>query len=155
MASSKTMSAEAFGSLIELAFRPFLSELGFMIQPSQVSGRCYRATFVEARHTLVIAFEPGDEHVTIMLFTNHDDSLMAIDDPENTLRLTDLNARYQPKTTASARAENEVHFSQIEQTDPVGKLLLKYAKELRLVLPLHLERPAVDMNAFQRNIHES
>ena len=74
------MNGNSFGSLIESAFRPFLSELGFTFQSAHLGGRYYRATFIESRYTLIVTFEPGDEEVIVMLLTNGDDSLKAIDD---------------------------------------------------------------------------
>jgi hypothetical protein len=132
------MNGNSFSSLIDSTFRPFLSDLGFVFQSVQLSGRYYRATFVEHQHTLIVTFEPGDEEVVVMLLTNGDDSLKAIDDPARTPRLGDLSARYMSATTPLARTENRAYFSQFEQTDPAEKMLLKCAKDLRLVLPLHL-----------------
>lgn len=132
------MNGNSFGSLIDSAFCPFLSELGFTFQSAHLSGRYYRATFVESRYTLIVTFEPGDEEVIVMLLTNGDDSLKAIDDSAKTPRLGDLNARYMSETTVRARTENDVYFGQFERTDQAEKKLLKCAKDLRLVLPLHL-----------------
>lgn len=132
------MNRNSFSSLIDSAFCPFLSELGFTFQSAHLSGRYYRATFVESRYTLIVTFEPGDEEVIVMLLTNGDDSLKAIDDSAKTPRLGDLNARYMSETTASARTENDAYFGQFERADPAEKILLESAKNLRLVLPLHL-----------------
>jgi hypothetical protein len=134
------MNGKSFSDLIDLAFRPFLSDLGFNLQPIHVSGRYYRANFVGNQQTLTVSFEPGDESITIMLIKNTDDSLDAIDDSERAPRLSDLNKRYMSKTTAAERTENDSYFGHIERADPAERLLLKCAKELRLVLPLHLGR---------------
>jgi hypothetical protein len=146
-APSTAMNGNYFSSLIDSAFRPFLSDLGFTFQSTHLSGRYYRATFVEPQHTLVVTFEPGDEEVVVMLLTNGDDSLKAIDDSAITPRLGDLNARYMSETTARARKENNAYFGQFEQTDPAEKMLLKCAKDLRLVLLLHLGKILGDLGS--------
>ena len=127
-----------FKNLIEFVFCPFLAKLGFELEPVHLSGRYYRASFVSKDHTLVIAFEPGDNHVTVMLLINGDDDLNAIDDPTRSPRLSHLNARYMAAVTPAARTENERYFSQFRSQEGVEQILLKCAKELRLVLPLHL-----------------
>jgi hypothetical protein len=132
------MNGVIFTNLMESAFRPFLGKLGFAMQPLHVSGRYYRATFGGPHYTLLITFEPGDENTTVMLLTNGDDDLKAIDDPARTPRLADLNSRYMPQVSTDARSENEAYFDQFAASDRTEKLLLKCAKDLRLVLPLHL-----------------
>ena len=132
------MNGQDFSCLIDVAFVPFLSELGFSVQPLHVSGRYYRASFIGSRYTLLITFEPGDEQVMVMLLENGDDDLRSIDDPMKTLRLSHLNARYMGQVTAESRSKNEAFFSTVEVNDAAARSLLKCAKDLRLVLPLHL-----------------
>lgn len=123
---------------MQSVFKPFLEQLGFAMQPVHVSGRYYRASFAGRNNTLLITFEPGDEQTTVMLVTNGDDDLRAIDDPVKTPRLSHLNARYMGLVTASERAENEAFFGQLEPRDRAEYGLIKCAKDLRLVLPRHL-----------------
>lgn len=132
------MNGSSFESLMKSVFKPFLEQLGFVMQPVHVSGRYYRASFADRQHTLLITFEPGDEQATVMLLTNGDDDLRAIDDPVRTPRLSHLNARYMGLVTASERAENEAFFGQLEPHDRAEHGLIKCAKDLRLVLPRHL-----------------
>ena len=108
------------------------------MQPAHLSGRYYRVTFVGDLHTLLITFEPGDEQLIVMLLRNGDSDLKAIDDPAKTPRLSNLVARYLPAVTAQERAENETFFSQVKPRDSAEKSLLESAKDLRLVLPLHI-----------------
>lgn len=132
------MNGETFANIINSAFRPFLSELGFTMDPLHVSGRCYGAIFNNSHYKLLISFEPGDENTAVMLVTIGDDDLKAIDDTARTPRLADLNSRYMPSVSADAHSENEAYFKSLTVTDPIESNLLKCAKDLRLVLPLHL-----------------
>lgn len=132
------MNGPSFEKLVNSIFSPFLKELGFVFRPALVSGRYYRSSFVSLRHTLLVTFEPGEERADVMLLSNEQDDLHSIDDLSKTPRLSDLNARYMRQVTASERAENEAHFEQLGPYDDMERGLLKYAKDLRLVLPLHL-----------------
>ena len=133
------MTGERFASLVKEAFNPFLSDLGFKPEQPHFSGRYYCTNFVGKRHTLVLSFEPGDACLTAMLVRNDDDDLAAIDDPRKTSRVSDLNRMYMEEITASERKVNEEFFSPVKVEDRNEQALLKYAKDLRLVLPRHLQ----------------
>ncbi len=132
------MNGINFENMMDSVFKPFLEELRFAMQPVFVSGRYYRASFVGPDHTLLITFEPGDEFTAIMLITNGDDDLRAIDDPIKTPRLSHLNARYMGLVAPSERVANEAFFGHLEPQDRAEEGLIKCAKDLRLVLPRHL-----------------
>jgi hypothetical protein len=132
------MSGKDFESLIHRAFSPFLSPLGFELQPLHLSGRLFRASCAGPRYILLITFEPGDGETTVMLLTKGHEDLRSIDDTERTPRLPDLNARYVGRVTPEGRAANDAFFRSIEVDDPAERKLLKCARDLRLVLPLHL-----------------
>jgi hypothetical protein len=133
------MTGNRFAELIKQAFCPFLGELGFKAEEPLLSGRYYRARFVGRQHTLVVSFEPGDDFLVVMLVTNDDDNLEAIDDPQKTPRLNDLNRMHMAGVTQLERMSNEGFFSSIEVEDRNEQALLKGAKDLRLVLPRHLK----------------
>jgi hypothetical protein len=132
------MNGQDFTRISDQAFAPFLRELGFVAQPPQISGRAYHATFVGRRHTLSVSFEPGDDYFSIMLLTNGADDLASIDDRAKTPRLSDLNARYAALISPFERAANEEYFAGVVVNHPFERQLLKFAKDLRLVLPKHL-----------------
>lgn len=132
------MTGKRFESLVKEAFNPFLSELGLKPERQHLSGRYYRANFVGKQHTLVVSFEPGDAYLSVMLVQNDNDDLVAIDNPQKTPRLNDLNRWYMSDVTPSERANNEAYFSTIKVEGPSEQALLKCAKDLRLVLPRHL-----------------
>jgi len=134
------MNDQEFCRIIDQAFMPFLSELGFVAKPKSISGRAYIADFAGAAWTLSVSFEPGDDYFAIILLNNDLDGLAAFDDREKSPRLSDLNARYMGQVTPAERDENEIFFSHVSATHPHEKQLLKFAKELRLVIPKHLNR---------------
>lgn len=51
-----------------------------------------------------------------------------------------MNAKYMSQVSAEARSQNETYFSPFKAADRTEKMILKCAKDLRLVLPLHLGR---------------
>lgn len=132
------MNGSRFESLVQSAFKPFLSDLNFEMEPIHVSGSYYRASFVDHRHRLSVSFEPGDEVVTVTLFTIGIHDIESINDPVKSPRLSTLNARYMGLVTGKERADNEVFFGKLHARGHIENVLIKCAKELRLVLPHHL-----------------
>jgi hypothetical protein len=132
------MNGQDFTRITSQAFAPFLSELDFVEQPTQISGRAYHANFFGKGHTLSVSFEPGDDYFSIMLIANEANDLASIDDRAKTPRLSDLNARYAALISPSEREANEDYFAGVVVNHPFERQLLKFAKELRLVLPKHL-----------------
>jgi hypothetical protein len=132
------MNGQDFSRVIDQAFSPFLRELRFIAQPTQISGRAYHASFSGPQHTLSVSFEPGDDYFSIMLLAKGADDLASIDDRSKTPRLSDLNARYAASVSSAEREANELFFSGVSVNHPFERQLLKFAKELRLVLPKHL-----------------
>lgn len=133
------MNGTTFEKLVRSAFCPFLVELGFQAESIHVSGRHYKASLIGRGHVLVVSFEPGEDQFTVMMMTAGLEDVKSIDDRSKTPRLSDLNERYMAKVTPSERAENEVFFSGMESRDKQEHILLKIAKDLRLVLPLYLD----------------
>lgn len=133
------MRSDNFRRLTEEAFNPFLKELGFQPQPLQINGRFCEAEFKGTDFTLSVSFEPGDDYFTTMLIQNNDCSLAAIDDSVKTPRLSDLNRMYMSAVSQQEREDNEAFFSSIKVEGSNELDFLKIAKELRLVLPRHLQ----------------
>ena len=73
-----------------------------------------------------------------MVFSRKNGELSDIDDRTKTPRLADLNNRYMAAILNEERAENEAVFESVAVNDKDERLLLKAAKELRLVLPRYL-----------------
>jgi hypothetical protein len=132
------MSGRGFLRIVRTGFAPFLKELGFIMETPSLSGRSYRATFTSPEEVVSVSYEPGDEVLFVMVFCRQNGGLSDIDDRSNTPRLSDLNMRYMHTITKEERLENEVIFGAIEPRDNEERLLLKAAKELRLVLPKYL-----------------
>jgi len=132
------MNGLGFFRIIEAAFAPLLAHLGFSMDRPRISGRVYSASFSNQRCSVNVSFEPGDERLLVLVFTKEDGKLSDIDDRAKTPRLADLNRRYMRQVLLQERTANENAFKSISADDTQERLLLKYAKELRLVLPRHL-----------------
>jgi hypothetical protein len=133
------MTSNDFLKIINDAFKTFLTDLGFVLGPASVSGRLYDVSFSRQDYVVSISYEPGDEYFLIIVFSkNAEDQLSNIDDRKQSPRLEDLNKIYMPLITADQRAQNELFFRLVVPENKSQKMLLKAAKELRLVLPLYL-----------------
>lgn len=121
------------------AFVPFLSELGFRMDAPSISGRFYRVSFTALRHQVSLSYEPGDDAFFVVVFCREGGQLSDYDDRTRTPRLSDLNMRYMHLVSVSERASNQAFFEGVIARDPGEGLVLKAAKELRLVLPRHLQ----------------
>ena len=132
------MNGLGFFRMIDEAFAPFLTQLGFSMNSPRISGRLYAASFSNETHSVDISFEPGDERFLVLVFSKENGKLSDIDDAVKTPRLADLNGRYMQALTRKERSANEIVFKSVLAHDSQERLLLKYAKELRLVLPRHL-----------------
>jgi hypothetical protein len=133
------MNDERFLVTVEQAFSPFLSRLGFTADDPSISGRYYRASFSGPMNSIWITFEPGDDELSIIIFTRENGRLSNIDDRSKTPRLSDLNSRYMRMVSDQARSDNEAIFADVVAKDSRERLMLKAAKELHLVLPKYLE----------------
>lgn len=134
------MDGQDFLRVCKGAFVPFLTELGFSMDTPSISGRFYRVSFTGAVHAVSVSYEPGDEALFVMVFGREGGELTDIDDRLKTPRLADLNARYMPTITREERAKNEAAFVGVEARDREEVVLVKAAKELRLVLPKYLRK---------------
>jgi hypothetical protein len=132
------MNGQDFLRIAKEAFVPFLKELGFVMTAPSISGRFYRVSFTGSAHAVSVSYEPGDEVLFVMVFSRKNGELSDIDDRAKTPRLADLNSRYMPTITNEERAENDVVFESTIVHDKEERLLLKAARELRLVLPKYL-----------------
>ena len=132
------MNGQDFLRIAKEAFIPFLKELGLEMDEPSMSGRFYRASFTGPAHAVSVSYEPGDGAFFVMVFGRKNGKLSDIDDRTKTPRLADLNSRYMPTITNKERVENEVAFESVVARDREERLLLKAAKELRLVLPKYL-----------------
>jgi hypothetical protein len=138
IACDSPMNGQDFVRLVNTAFSPFLRELGFSPDPFAISGRFYRASFTGPLHSVSVSFEPGDNAFFVLVFTREGRRLSDIDDRLKTPRLSDLNRRYMNTVTDEERAANEDAFAGLEPADDEEAALIRYAKELRLVLPKYL-----------------
>jgi hypothetical protein len=125
------MDGPGFLRIVRAGFAPFLKDLGFGMDTPCVSGRLYRITFTRPKEVVWVAYEPGDEMLSIMLFTRQNEVLSDTDDRSTTPRLNDLDLRYMHTVAKVERRANEVLFRAIEPRDNEQRLLLKAAKELR------------------------
>lgn len=132
------MDGNGFLKIIRTAFQPFLLPMGFSAKAPSVNGRFYEATFEGTESVISVAFEPGENYFNVYIFGLEAGRLSDIDDRESTRRLSDLNSRYQHEVTPRERVDNENFFQQVIANDNAEKMLLKGAKDLRLILPLYL-----------------
>lgn len=103
-----------------------------------ISGRCYSVSFCGQSNKVSVSYEPGDDVFFILIFSRKDGGWSDIDDRLKTPRLADLNRRFFSDVTNEERAANEEVFRKIKVCDAQERLMLKAAKELRLVLPKYL-----------------
>lgn len=132
------MNGKDFLRVIQDAFDPFLMTLGFSMETPSISGRFYRASFSGPKNAVSISYEPGDNALFVLVFSREKGELSDVDDRTKTPRLADLNARYMPLVSDAERVANEVFFQGVVVKDQEERQLLKFAKELRLVLPRYL-----------------
>lgn len=135
------MTDQDFLRIAKEAFVPFLKEFGFVIDEPSISGRFYCVDFNSARHQVSVSYEPGDNALFVMVGESWNGKFVDIDDTAKTPRLTDLNSRYMATVSNDERADNEAVFESVVVNDKEERLLLKAAKELRLVLPKYLKSP--------------
>ncbi len=129
------MNGVRFRHLVETGIAPFMSELGLGRVELAISGRAYTCEFIGPSHVVTISFEPGDSFLVVAVQSLKNGILSEWDDRASTPRLSDLNHMYMPYVTNQERAENDVDLMSVLPQDDEERMLLKYAKELRLVLP--------------------
>jgi hypothetical protein len=132
------MTDQGFIRIANEAFAPVLIRLGFVMNEPSISGRFYCVDFNSAHHQVSVSYEPGDNALFVMIGESRNGKFVDIDDTTKTPRLTDLNSRYMAAITNEERTENEAVFEAVAANDKEERLLLKAAKELRLVLPKYL-----------------
>jgi len=132
------MNGQDFQRITSAAFEPFLKELGYLTDNISISGRFYRVFYKAHKNVISVSYEPSDRALFVMIFTRNGDELSDIDDTASTPRLSDLNSRFMHTVSVEKRKENENYFKSISACDDDERLLLKCAKELRLVLPCYL-----------------
>ena len=132
------MDGQEFINIVSKGFAPFLKELGFSLNTPSISGRMYRADFSGSRNVVSISYEPGNDALFIAIFSLENGVPSSYDDLLKTPRLANLNKRYMHLVTASDRFKNEAAFESVRPAGRVEKLLMKSAKELRLILPKYL-----------------
>jgi hypothetical protein len=133
------MDGFEFFRIADEAFAPFLAELGLSMDSPSISGRLYCVSFSSGTHSVQISYEPGDDEAPrILVFTKEQGHLSEIDDSIKTPRLADLNSRYMREIDIDERTANDAVVASIHVNDHQERLLLKAAKELRLVLPKYL-----------------
>jgi hypothetical protein len=133
------MDAESFVRIVQSAFSPFLSELGFHMEPPLLGGKFYKASFKSSDLVVSIYFEPGESFLLIPIFSVNDGKLSDIDDRSATPRIEDLNRRYMPLITPGDREKKAKNFDFVSANDDEEKMLLKRAEDLSHVLPMYLK----------------
>jgi hypothetical protein len=132
------MNSQAFLRIIDQAFVPFLADLGLFKDSTVVHGRMYCVDFKGTRNKISISFEPGDNALYLYVFSIEIGVVSHIDDLVKTPRIEHLNRLYMPYVSRADREQIKARFAGIEICGPLERLLLKAAKDLSLVLPLHL-----------------
>jgi hypothetical protein len=132
------MNDQDFLTIVNHAIGPFLKELGFWLETPSISGRFYRVSFSSQNHAVWISFEPGEDAFFVTVFCRENGRLSDIDDPVKTLRLAELNSRYMNRVKPEERAATEKALQSLVPKDEEERVLLKLAKELRVVLPKYL-----------------
>jgi len=127
-----------FVRIVNEAFVPLLSRLGFSSEAPVLRGRFNSASFLRKDYVVDVSYEPGDEAIIIMVLRRKDGKLSDIDDPANTVRLDTLKERYMHLVTREEFEEGNVAFGAVRATDPTEQLMVKSARELALVLPKYL-----------------
>lgn len=135
--SYSAMNGNEFMAIVEQVYSPFLAKMGFSACRSSISGRSYRASFDRKDGTLWISYEPGEDFLLIVVL-GRGDGLTGIDDRRKAPRLSDLRQKYMRELTHDDFIDNERYFSGLSANDGRGELLMKAARELRLVLPPYL-----------------
>ena len=134
------MDGQDFIRVMHDAFEPFLVVLGFSMETPSTSGRFYRASFSSTENSVWVTYEPGDDALFVYVFCRDKNGLSDIDDRIKTPRLSDLNSRYMHSVSKDELTENELFFQPVDVRDNDERLLLKCAKELRVVLPRYLSQ---------------
>jgi hypothetical protein len=132
------MDGNDFLRIIRDAYVPFLRELDFTLDRTDIQGREYSVSFTGPANTVVVSYEPGDEAFFVFVFGRKGKHLTDIDDSSQTPRLSDLNTKFMKGITPAERSHSDASFGTIATGDRKEEELVKAAKELRLVLPRHL-----------------
>ena len=135
------MTGQDYVRLGHEAFEPFLKEFGFSMDEPTIHGREYCISFTSKKHSVQVAYEPGDDALFAYIFGCENGILSDIDDTTVTPRLGDLNKLYMSKVSGDEHAENYEFFKAVHANDEEEKLVLEVARELRLVLPKYLNEP--------------
>jgi hypothetical protein len=135
------MNGQDFIRIAGEAFAPFLKGLGFAMGTPSISGRHYWISFTSTTHVVDVSYEPGEpgDALFVQVSMREKGKLSAFDDASKTLRLGDLNSRFMQFVRDEERNANEAVFRSVVAHDKMERLLLKFAKELRLVLPRYLQ----------------
>ena len=133
------MNGQDFLRVIRDAYLPFLTEIGFSMEEPSISGRFYRASFISSTNSVWVSYEPGDNELSVYVFSLEKGRLSEVDDSSKTPTLSDLNNKYMHLVSKEEHVENESYFSSVGVRDNKEKSLLKCAKDLHIVLPRHLK----------------
>lgn len=135
------MSGRDFERIVTQVYTPFLVELGFSVVALHHSGRSYSVRFASGTHRISLSYEPGDEWANLVVSDTPNPSLAEFDDRTRSPRLSDLNRKYMSQVTEDDRRSNNLYFGAETSGSPQETQLFKWARELRLLLRLHLSSP--------------
>lgn len=131
------MNGQDFLRIIDDGF-VFLNDFDFLMDEPHISGRMYQVEFRSPTNVLTVAYEPSENNLTVYLSRVKNGQRSNVDDERNTFRLNQLNRTFMKDVTTEERKRNEEFFRSVSARDPAEKLLLKAAKDLRLILPKYL-----------------
>ncbi len=133
------MNEKDFTEMINKAFIPFLKDLGFIMDSQNISGKFYKVSFSDSTHKVNIAYEPSEKERLFVVIFRINSPLSEFDNRSKSPSLSNLNSLFMNQISTDQRVLNDEYFKNIEIKDEDGKLMLKTAKELRLVLPKYLD----------------
>ena len=132
------MDSQTFVKLSRKAFLPFMTELGFSMAAPSTHTLCYSVDFIHPACVVALSHEPPDPLVHCRIFTRIEGKLSDPEDPQGTLDIAALAARYKPQITQAERIAARKRFSTIPSAEEEHRLMLKTALDLYLALPRHL-----------------
>ena len=134
-----TMNSTRFRYLVETVLSSSMKSSGLGLKELTTSGRAYTCVFHCTDFEVTISFEPGDSHWVVAVQTLANGHLSDWDDNIATPRLSDLNTMFMSAVTDDDRREASRAFSHVHTLDEDEATLLRYGRELRLILPKYIE----------------
>jgi hypothetical protein len=135
------MDGRDFLRIIGEVFVPSLAPLNFMLSESRVSGKEYGARFSSSTHSVTVSYEPPDDYLTVRISNAVSPTLAQTDDPNCTVTLEALRARYRHLVELAERKSVQHLIPNRAARGSPEYRLSTAALDLRLLIPRHLEKP--------------